>query len=736
MPDQLQLRGGTTSEHNSFTGALREVTVDTTKKTLVVHDGSQAGGTPLMKESGTVDPTTITIGTGGTQRLAMSNSEVVINDTGADVDFRIEGDSDTNLFKVDAGNDRIGVGIASPANTFHLHGDGTLRISPSAGANQVESGRIRFTENTSDFQGGYIHYDGSANKLHIGTHAGNDTITANDKNCLTILRGGTSIGLGTDDPQTQIHAKSASGVVIRLEDATDNNYHHIYNVSDDLYISADRNNTGSGNLIFRNGGTDVCMFINSDGKVGIGTTLPDQELHVKGVGTVATFEGSGGGGFIALKDQDDGTVAFIGTDGGKLKFQTSGGSYSDKLVIDTSGRLIVGTDSILHSGDHKFNVAATSSSASISLNRYGNTAYAAYIHFKKSRSGTIGGSTIVQANDLLGRIYFQGDDGSSPVSAAYIEAFVDGTPGNQDMPGRLVFSTAEDDTPTPVERMQIDSLGRLLLGTTTEGFATADDFTIARSGDCGMTIRAGSSSQSIIAFSDDTSGVAEYAGYLSYYHSTDELHIGAVSKPIIKLHNEYFNILADEGTTRLNFGFTDTQGGELSIYDDTGAQKIRIAGSTNTNSFFNNGGNVGIGTSNPSYALTVRRSTPSGGRMMMFGSNGTHYTGTVSSDSNGLIVFRARISVAANTTTDLVSGFGGDIVLITIGNNGGDDVQQTRVRTHGWNSTSELFLNTYGANNPTITFSATSGVLRVNHNHTGPIFFNVAGLLVSGQQSA
>ena len=52
MPDQLQLRGGTSTEHNSFTGVAREVTVDTTKKTLVVHDGSTAGGTPLMKESG------------------------------------------------------------------------------------------------------------------------------------------------------------------------------------------------------------------------------------------------------------------------------------------------------------------------------------------------------------------------------------------------------------------------------------------------------------------------------------------------------------------------------------------------------------------------------------------------------------------------------------------------------------------------------------------------------------
>jgi len=44
MSKLLQLRGGTTAEHASFTGAVREVTVDTTKKTLVVHDGATAGG--------------------------------------------------------------------------------------------------------------------------------------------------------------------------------------------------------------------------------------------------------------------------------------------------------------------------------------------------------------------------------------------------------------------------------------------------------------------------------------------------------------------------------------------------------------------------------------------------------------------------------------------------------------------------------------------------------------------
>ena len=51
MAKLLKLRRGTTSQHSSFTGAEGEVTVDTTKDTLVVHDGSTAGGTPLAKES-------------------------------------------------------------------------------------------------------------------------------------------------------------------------------------------------------------------------------------------------------------------------------------------------------------------------------------------------------------------------------------------------------------------------------------------------------------------------------------------------------------------------------------------------------------------------------------------------------------------------------------------------------------------------------------------------------------
>src|SRR6202795_4572016 len=51
MPKQVKLRRGTTAQHATFTGALGEVTVDTTKKTLVCHDGATAGGFPIALET-------------------------------------------------------------------------------------------------------------------------------------------------------------------------------------------------------------------------------------------------------------------------------------------------------------------------------------------------------------------------------------------------------------------------------------------------------------------------------------------------------------------------------------------------------------------------------------------------------------------------------------------------------------------------------------------------------------
>lgn len=51
MSFAFQRRRGTTAEHSTFTGLLAELTVDTDKKTVVVHDGVTPGGIPLAKEA-------------------------------------------------------------------------------------------------------------------------------------------------------------------------------------------------------------------------------------------------------------------------------------------------------------------------------------------------------------------------------------------------------------------------------------------------------------------------------------------------------------------------------------------------------------------------------------------------------------------------------------------------------------------------------------------------------------
>ena len=82
MPTQVQWRRGTTTQHNSFTGAAGEVTVDTTLDTIRVHDGSTAGGIRLAKfsEITTGDITAVVAGTGlsggatsGSATLALSH---------------------------------------------------------------------------------------------------------------------------------------------------------------------------------------------------------------------------------------------------------------------------------------------------------------------------------------------------------------------------------------------------------------------------------------------------------------------------------------------------------------------------------------------------------------------------------------------------------------------------------------------------------------------------------------
>ena len=116
------------------------------------------------------------------------------------------------------------------------------------------------------------------------------------------------------------------------------------------------------------------------------------------------------------------------------------------------------------------------------------------------------------------------------------------------------------------ERVRIDSSGRVLIGTTTEGSSSADTLTIAESGNSGITIRSGTTNAGHIYFSDGTSGADEYRGIIFYNHASNYMGFwtnGDTEKLRIN----------STGHTTLNCGVHD---GGLSILAANNNQETRL----------------------------------------------------------------------------------------------------------------------------------------------------------------
>jgi len=156
------------------------------------------------------------------------------------------------------------------------------------------------------------------------------------------------------------------------------------------------------------------------------------------------------------------TITNVGT-GNSFVVEDSASTDASPFVIDASGRVVVGNTAItttLSGITPALQVVGTDISGSaIGLFNYSATANGPFITGAKSRSSTIGTETIVQSGDNLLTLRAFGSDGAAPIQAAQIRFEVDGTPGLNDMPGRLIFSTTADGASTLTERLRIDSAG-------------------------------------------------------------------------------------------------------------------------------------------------------------------------------------------------------------------------------------------------------------------------------------
>lgn len=133
---------------------------------------------------------------------------------------------------------------------------------------------------------------------------------------------------------------------------------------------------------------------------------------------------------------------------------------STPFVVNSGGNVGIGTSSPTQLLDISANGTAL-----VLLSRYSTNSSEAAYTVRKAR-GTDSSPSIVASGDTLVSYNFQGYDGASFLNAARIIAQVDGTPGTNDMPGRLVFSTTADGSSSPTERLRIDSAGDIDMAAT------------------------------------------------------------------------------------------------------------------------------------------------------------------------------------------------------------------------------------------------------------------------------
>ena len=421
----------------------------------------------------------------------------------------------------------------------------------------------------------------------------------------------TSVGIGTSGPSFPLHVVTSgnSGLAVYTGTSSANQVYLGNTAGESVVGTLSNQNFG----IVTNGGQKVT--VTTGGNVGIGSTTfaATSKLQVfSGAGGRSVFRHASGDGGVTIAgsqassgsslifgntwDTEDGANfveeyrLFLDGPTDSLAFKYNN-NVAEAMRLDSSGRLLVGTSSaranffntvvspqfqIEGAGDFDRQAAIISSS---SIAAYGAVQILAH-----QKSGTIGGNTILASGDALGLTSFQGSDGTEFVEGARIEAFVDGTPSANDLPGRLVFSTTADGQASPTEACRIDSSQSLLVGTTTpRGRITSEP----AAGDWGLgvnDVNAGTQSFAAFRYSGTLIGSITGNNTATAYNTSSDYRLkenvvpltGAADR-VNQLQVHRFNFIADPDKTVDGFLAHEAQAvvpecvtGEKDAVDDEG----------------------------------------------------------------------------------------------------------------------------------------------------------------------
>ena len=466
-----------------------------TGATVAITSGVFASGTaaaPSITFTGDVDTgvfasaaNQVSFTTSGTERLRIDGTgqiEAVSLGTEAAPVFSFTTDPNTGIYS--PGADQVAISTG---------GSGKLFVN-NAGEVDVSSANARLYVTTTGTNTAIATFRNASYYYNINLDGTSGALTFyNGTERLRIDSSGR-VGIGTSSPDTSLHVNSGAAsragnfvstdataysptsysanhrLLMRGGNAT-GAYNGISftNASNcEGFIGFVQNASGYGDFVVQSyaGSYGEKLRVTSAGNVGIGTTGPSTILHAAGTVT-AGASGVSNGAFDIKRSSDGLSVAGIDIDTGTSSARLSTAySYLAFRTENTErarfdqGRLLVGTSTARtnfsnSTDDPQLQIESANGFGWASI-RNSNTTGGAYVYIAKSR-GT--GNVIVQNNDIIGGLNFEGNDGSEFVTAAQIRTEVDGTPGANDMPGRLVFSVTQDGSASPTERLRIRNNG-------------------------------------------------------------------------------------------------------------------------------------------------------------------------------------------------------------------------------------------------------------------------------------